>query len=257
MLRLSDDTATAQTLPFAALPGAVMATFGVTAALASASTAAIVGDLVPASAVVPVAAVFGVVLWIVVRFLPDHRPVPRFGAANLVTFLRGAITAWLAGLFVATYSVETVGWWVAGAAGLALLLDGVDGLLARSRREASAFGARFDMETDALLLLVLSGLAIGADRVGVWVLAIGLMRYAFVAAGRFWPVMAAPLPPSFRRKTVAALQGIAMTLIFVPLLTDGQATVVAATALALLTGSFARDASYLLLQAREPVDAAR
>jgi phosphatidylglycerophosphate synthase len=246
MLRLSNDTAPVATVSLAALPGALLATFAVTATLASASTAAIVGDLLPASAIVPVAVVFAAVLWIVVRFLPDHRPVPRFGAANLVTFMRGAITAWLAGLFVATYSVDTVGWWVAGAAALAIALDGVDGLLARSRREASAFGARFDMETDALLLLVLSALAIGADRLGPWVMAIGLMRYAFVAAARIWPALNGPLPPSFRRKTVAAIQGIAMTLVFVPLLTDAQATIVSATALALLTGSFAVDTAYLI-----------
>ena len=37
-----------------------------------------------------------------------------------------------------------------------LILDGVDGRVARARGEVSAFGARFDMETDALLLLCLS-----------------------------------------------------------------------------------------------------
>ena len=38
---------------------------------------------------------------------------------------------------------------------------------------ASAFGARFDMETDALLLLVLAALAWQFDKAGAWVLASG------------------------------------------------------------------------------------
>ena len=63
------------------------------------------------------------------------------------------------------------------------VLDGMDGWLARRSTLASAFGARFDMETDALLIMVLSALAWRWDRAGAWVLACGLMRYGFVAAG--------------------------------------------------------------------------
>ena len=40
-------------------------------------------------------------------------------------------------------------------AGLVLLLDGVDGWLARRGGWCSRFGARFDMETDALLVLLI------------------------------------------------------------------------------------------------------
>ena len=41
-------------------------------------------------------------------------------------------------------------------ASVALILDGVDGKVARRTRNASAFGARFDMEVDAFLILVFS-----------------------------------------------------------------------------------------------------
>jgi len=251
MLRLTSALA-ADFAPLSALPGAVATTVAVATALAGASSAAIAIDLVPASAALPVVLVFLAVLWIVLRFLPDHRPVPRFGAANMVTFVRGAITAWLAGCSSPAIRVESVGWWVAGAAGLAVALDGVDGLLARRRREASAFGARFDMETDALLLLVLSALAVGADRLGPWVLAIGLMRYAFVGAARLWPMLNAPLSPSFRRKAIAAFQGLALTAVFLPVLTDGQAALIAGTALVALAGSFARDVAYLIRRGGAP-----
>ena len=49
------------------------------------------------------------------------------------------------------------------------------------------------MEVDAFLLLVLSAY-VGQD-LGWWVLVIGLLRYAFVAAGWALPWMRATLPP--------------------------------------------------------------
>ena len=61
---------------------------------------------------------------------------------------------------------------------------------------ASAFGARFDMETDALLIQVLAILAWQYGKAGPWVLVSGLLRYLFVAAGWVWPWMREPLFPS-------------------------------------------------------------
>src|SRR5699024_6459898 len=107
--------------------------------------------------------------------------------------LRGAIACLLAGLVIVAPHAPTPVLWTATAAGfVALSLDGLDGLLARRRGEASRFGAGFDMETDALVILLLSILMYRLDRAGAWVLAIGLMRYAFVAAGWVWPRLAAP-----------------------------------------------------------------
>ena len=67
-----------------------------------------------------------------------------------------------------------------------------------------------DGEVDAFLILVLS-VAV-APTAGVWVLAIGAARYAFLAAG--WPLawMRAPLPRRDWRKTVTAVQGIVLTI---------------------------------------------
>ena len=44
---------------------------------------------------------------------------------------------------------------------MALLLDAVDGGVARRTGTVSGFGARFDMEVDAFLILVLSGYVAG------------------------------------------------------------------------------------------------
>src|SRR5207344_2274781 len=104
------------------------------------------------------------------------------------------------------------------ATGLALAataLDGVDGWLARRTRMASAFGARFDMETDVFLVLALSVLAWQYGKAGAWVLLCGLMRYFFVAAGRLWPWLQGPLAPSFRGKTICVVQFVGLSLTIV------------------------------------------
>ncbi len=71
-------------------------------------------------------------------------------------------------------AAAALGWMLVGLGVVAVALDGVDGVLARSRNEASAFGARFDMETDALLILVLAALVWQHGKAGAWILAAGL-----------------------------------------------------------------------------------
>ncbi|WP_242677141.1 CDP-alcohol phosphatidyltransferase family protein [Streptomonospora litoralis] len=127
---------------------------------------------------------------------------------------------------------------------LALVLDAVDGAVARRTGTASELGARLDMEADALLILVLS-LHVGAA-LGWWAVAIGAMRYVFAAAGRFVPRLRAPLPPSDARRFVAALQGIALTAAASTLLPVPVATAAVAAALGLLVWSFGRDTLWLL-----------
>jgi phosphatidylglycerophosphate synthase len=175
--------------------------------------------------------------------LPAHRPHTRFGSANTVTLVRAAIACLLASLYGEPWSRHAL--IVTAVAIFALTLDGVDGWLARLRRTESRFGARFDMETDALLVLVLSLLAWESGRAGVWVLAAGLMRYVFVAAGKAWPWLEGALPPSRRRKTICVLQLIALISCVAPILPDGMRTAAAAAAVAMLSGSFAVDIAWL------------
>jgi hypothetical protein len=100
------------------------------------------------------------------------------------------------------------------------------------------------MEVDAFLILVLSVYV--AMSLGPWVLLIGGMRYAFVAAARVWPWLNAPLPPSMARKTVAALQGVFLLLAASGLLPYALEFAVVATALGTLVWSFGRDVLWLL-----------
>jgi len=125
------------------------------------------------------------------------------------------------------------------------LLDGMDGWLARRHRIASPFGARFDMEIDALLILALSVLAWRHGKAGAWVVASGLMRYGFVAAGAAAPWLRAALEPSRRRQIICILQIAVLALVMLPGLQPPISALLAAAALAALAGSFLIDTVWL------------
>lgn len=167
-------------------------------------------------------------------------PFPRFGPANLVTTLRLLLVALTAGLVVAAGNGRAA-WLAVAATTLAAALDGIDGWLARRSGLSSEFGARFDMETDALLILILAVLVWTFGKAGSWVLACGFMRYGFVAAGTVMPWMARPLAATVRGKTVAVLQLAGLGAALAPPVTPPASTAAAAIALASLTWSFAVD----------------
>lgn len=126
---------------------------------------------------------------------------------------------------------------------VALSLDWVDGRVARRTGTASAFGARFDMETDAFLIAVLS-VYVAVDQ-GWWVLLIGAARYLLWLAERVWPWLRRPVPPRYWRKVVAATQGIVLALAASGLAPDPLAEALLLVALALLVESFGRDVWWL------------
>lgn len=160
---------------------------------------------------------------------------PSLGPANLVTLVRAALTGGVTALVVEVRSPA----WVVPVAALALAMDFVDGQVARRTGTATPLGARFDMEIDAFLLLVLS--AYVALSLGWWVVAIGAWRYLYIGAGRLVPRLRRPLPPSLVRKTVAAVQGVVLVVAASGLLPHWPAVAITATALAALTASFVHD----------------
>ena len=207
------------------------------------------GDTGPAFAIAAPLG-FGLIAAAVLVALPAH-PHARFGMANILTTARAGLTALIGAL---AFEAERLGadapvltWLATGTAAAALCLDGLDGYAARRRAEVSRFGARFDMEIDALLILLLCVLLHGSGKVGAWIYALGSMRYAFVLAQWQWPALAdCRLPPSLRRKTVCVVQGWVLCVGLAPTVTAPLASAMAAAALALLAGSFARDTHYLL-----------
>jgi phosphatidylglycerophosphate synthase len=187
-------------------------------------------------------AVLGCVVAIASSLTPDRA---RFGLANQVTLLRAGLVCLAGGALLASGQAPDVSWSLAGLIAVALGLDAVDGWLARRLGLVSAFGARFDVEIDALLLLILALLVWQTGRVDAWVLAIGLLRYAFVLAGRIRPWLRAPLPPSRRRKAICVQQGVTLLICLLPPTTATLAGAAAALALATLVLSFALDIHWL------------
>ncbi|MFZ4759970.1 MAG: CDP-alcohol phosphatidyltransferase family protein [Burkholderiaceae bacterium] len=171
--------------------------------------------------------------------LRTHLPRPRFGAANVVTLGRLGAVALLAASIA--HLDAAAGWTAFTIATIAALADGVDGPLARAAGLDGPYGARFDMETDAALVMVLAALVWRTDRAGAWVLASGAMRYVFVLAAYMWPWLNAPLPFSQRRRLVCALQIGALLACLAPAVPAHWATAIAAMGLMTLAASFAVD----------------
>ncbi len=182
----------------------------------------------------------GLVLWLAATRLSSA----RFGAANTVTLARGALTLLLLAL-VGIEASAPLAWTIVALATVAAMLDAVDGPLARSRAEASAFGARFDMEVDALLILVLAVLVFEHGKAGAWILLAGLLRYVFVAASYVWPWFGAELPPSTRRQAVCVVQIVSLIAALAPIVAPPWSAALAFAGLALLVWSFGVDAAWL------------
>jgi phosphatidylglycerophosphate synthase len=171
-------------------------------------------------------------------------PFPRFGPANQVTAARSALVA-LVAAFIGEPTTTASAHAIVTISLLATVLDGLDGWLARRSGLASAFGARFDMEVDALLILVLAILVWQYDRAGAWVVLSGLLRYLFVAAGWALPWMARPLLPSVRRQAICVVQIGGLLLAMTPVVPRPIAAALAAVSLAALAGSFLIDSLWL------------
>ena len=85
-----------------------------------------------------------------------NRVFARVGPANMVTFVRGVLSVLVAAMVVESFFHPTQVTLLVLTSTVALALDWVDGQVARRTHTESAFGARFDMEVDAFLILVLS-----------------------------------------------------------------------------------------------------
>jgi phosphatidylglycerophosphate synthase len=177
--------------------------------------------------------------------------VVGLGPADRVTAVRATLVCAVAALTAHSYVHPAPAAPLVALAVVALVLDGVDGWVARRTGTASPLGALFDQEVDAFLILILSVQV--ARSAGPWVLAIGAARYVFLAAGWLAPWFNASLPPRYWRKVVAATQGIVLTCAAAQVLPSGVNTTALLVALALLTESFGRDVWWLWR--RRPVQA--
>jgi phosphatidylglycerophosphate synthase len=195
-------------------------------------------------------AVFAAGAAVVLIGLPRHHPFATFGAANQVTVVRGMLVALLAGLI--GERSDTCAPVLAVVLGtIVAVLDGLDGWLARRSRMASPFGARFDMETDAALILVLAVLAWLFGKAGLWVLSCGLLRYVFVGASVLLPWLRTALPPSERRRAIAVVQMVALIIAVTPMVPAALSAPAAAIGLTALSLSFLLDIVWLFQNATQ------
>lgn len=173
--------------------------------------------------------------------------------ADYVTIARAMVGSGCLGVVVAAAAGDLTvpTWWLAAPAAFALLLDAVDGPVARRTRTASPAGGRFDLESDAVFALIVAMAA--ALVYGSWVLVLGVMRYLFVLAAVVVPRLRAALPFSQRRRVVAGVQGVVLVVSVTPWLPYAANVGLLVGAVVLVLGSFGRD---VLTLVRTPVAAA-
>lgn len=191
-----------------------------------------------------VALCYAAVMAVALPKLREHHRHRQFGAANCVTTLRAALTCVvLGGLGETAQPPLALAMALVGA--VAVALDGLDGRLARRSALTSAFGARFDMEIDALLILALTIVAWKHEKAGSWILVSGLLRYAFVAASWALVWMRRSLPASRRRQTVCVVQIVALLVVLAPWVGRPWSDTIAAASVLLLCYSFYIDVRWL------------
>lgn len=157
----------------------------------------------------------------------------HFGWANGVTALR-AVLVW--GTAMRLHSAPDH--WLAVLVLALFALDGLDGWLARRRGSASEFGALFDMETDAFFVLAVELLLFQRGNLGIWILATGVLRYAYVLTRALIPAKNPDVPRS--RFGRFAFTGLSLGLFFAFALPGTLGTLAAVAGTLLVVASFAR-----------------
>jgi phosphatidylglycerophosphate synthase len=168
---------------------------------------------------------------------------PSIHPADWVTLTRTVLIAGVAGLVADSFARPVPVTALVTLSAVALALDAVDGQVARRTGTATPLGGRIDGEVDAFLILLLS-IVVSQDY-GSWVLVIGAARYALLVAGWLIPWLAAPLPPRYWGKVVAAVQGIVLTVAASGVLDRLAGMIAVACALLLLAESFGRNVIWL------------
>jgi len=139
---------------------------------------------------------------------------PFGGYANWVTGVRFFILITLAILMSdLTYYIYGIGLIIF------VCLDGVDGWLARKYNHSTTFGQYFDMELDALFVLIMCCHYYLFEGIGVWILVPGLLRYFFKIGIELFP------KENFREKKkryASTIAGIFFFVLLASIFVDGQ-----------------------------------
>jgi CDP-diacylglycerol--glycerol-3-phosphate 3-phosphatidyltransferase len=170
--------------------------------------------------------------------------LPTLGAGNHLTLLRGLLFGLLAGFLLIPRPTGTLAWLPALLYTLAIIVDLLDGYLARITHQATVLGEMLDIEYDALGMLVAATLVVRYGQLPWWFLTMGLARYLFLCG--IWlrrrqgkPVC--ELPRSVHGRMIAGFEMGFVSVMLWPLF-HPPATVLAGAVFATpVIGSFTRD----------------
>lgn len=189
-------------------------------------------------------------LWVLWRGLPlNHREgetdvLPTLGFGNALTLYRGLALALISGFLFLPWPTEWMAWLPMLLYTSAIIVDYLDGFVARVTHHTTALGAQLDMEFDGLGMLLITLLAVSYGQLPLWYLPLGLARYIFLL-GLWWrrhrgqPLH--EMPPSVHRRIFAGFQMGFMSAVLWPIVPPAGATI-AGTLFATATAvSFLRD----------------
>jgi len=204
----------------------------------------------------------------VVAFLRYHTPDNRsttgatrgrlrqsLGVANAVTLVRGLAYAAAAGFLLVPPTAATVAWLPALLYGSGVLLDAIDGVIARRVGRPTRLGERLDMGYDTLGFVVAPAVAVAWGLLPRIYLSLAAARYVYRAGlwlDRRRGRQIRALPPSRFRRPLATWQMGFLTVALLPAVPRGLTHAVAPLALAPSLLVFARD--YLAVTGRLPQD---
>ncbi len=184
------------------------------------------------------------------RYLPlnrrrrDGQLLSGLGYGNALTLARGGATGLLAGFLFLPLPAGPWRWAPAALYTVAILLDFLDGYVARRTNHTTILGEILDMEFDTLSFAVAVLLAIGYGHLPLFYLPLGFARPLFLLGLRWRRRQNLPvydLPPSDLRRLIAGYQMGFLSVALWPA-PGAPVTVVAAWVFALpLAFSFARD----------------
>ncbi len=170
-------------------------------------------------------------------FLAQYKPFA--GWANLITFFRLACLLCIA-FFSASLSPILLFSFFSGI----ILLDVIDGYVARKLKQESDFGLFFDMESDALLVLLVSLVLYFGEWVNWWILIPGLLRYANVF---LYFIFQLPPKKEPKRKFASYIAGFLFFALVIPfILPSNIYTPILFLATLLVIGSFSLSFYYYL-----------
>jgi len=99
---------------------------------------------------------------------------PFAGYANLITLFRLLIV-----IFIGFFHNQLTHNFIFSLALFSVILDGVDGYIARKFNQTTTFGEIFDKETDAFYVLIITSILYMQGLFGFWLIIIGYFRYFY------------------------------------------------------------------------------